>query len=454
MVQKRTSKKYVVKSKVDPNIYGASSGSDSELEIPEVLDQRLGRKQLPVMVLAQLGNIEDGKISSWSDSSQVHLAWDKSKKTVYIPGSNRCFAGWDKDENCYLEYDGEMGESEFCIRINKIIKDRKTMKNKSPKPEESKPEKKTSRKSNTIRGFHLFIALINDFISEFLEKQGRKVTKKALVEAWQDEEVQEVLAVLLKLHLPESKVRTRQQKDPNAPKRPRTSYIYFCLDKRDSVKAEMPNLKATEITSALAAKWRELPSKKKKKYEKQALADKERYTKEMENYTPLTLRTVITADGKVKKRRKVKKGPKRPTTSYLYFCKDYRSKVKAENPDMKVTEVSKELGRMWREEYTSEKDRRKWLKLAAKDKKRYEKEKEDWVDPDEDNSPTPKKKRGRSSSTKSPSKSIVSSGIAKFIREQRSEVEEENPEWGTKQVIDEVKKRWKEMDDEERAEYG
>ena len=63
----------------------------------------------------------------------------------------------------------------------------------------------------------------------------------------------------------------------------------------------------------------------------------------------------------------------------------------AKDPEMKLPEVSKELGRMWRE--LDDKKKEKYQKLAEKDKARYNKEKEDGVqEKQEAAEPEPEKK--------------------------------------------------------------
>jgi len=47
--------------------------------------------------------------------------------------------------------------------------------------------------------------------------------------------------------------------------------------------------------------------------------------------------------------------------------------VKAKDPEMKMTELSKKLSELWHD--LSADDKQKYEKLAADDKKRYEKEK-------------------------------------------------------------------------------
>ncbi|KAG8986007.1 Non-histone chromosomal protein 6 [Tulasnella sp. 427] len=71
---------------------------------------------------------------------------------------------------------------------------------------------------------------------------------------------------------------------------------------------------------------------------------------------------------------KDKGGPKRPLSAFMYFCKDWRDRVKAENPEASFGEVGKLLGAKWKELDESEKT--SYLEQAAKDKARYEAEKE------------------------------------------------------------------------------
>jgi hypothetical protein len=33
----------------------------------------------------------------------------------------------------------------------------------------------------------------------------------------------------------------------------------------------------------------------------------------------------------------------------MLFCQDMREKVKSDNPDMKVTQITSELGKLWKE---------------------------------------------------------------------------------------------------------
>lgn len=73
-------------------------------------------------------------------------------------------------------------------------------------------------------------------------------------------------------------------KDPNAPKRPVTSFMLYSSGMRPIVKKEKPDIKFGEMGKLLGEKWREISPVEKEKYEALANKDKERYNKEMAEY--------------------------------------------------------------------------------------------------------------------------------------------------------------------------
>lgn len=264
----------------------------------------------------------------------------------------------------------------------------------------------TSTTSTNITG--LMIA-INQYFVSFLQalpnKRG-KVKVADVVVAFQ--EAQEELTKIVQTNLPKTK-RTREKKlkDPEAPKRPKSSYLFFCAAKRDSVKKKNPDAKVTEISKELGKMWRALNPKKKKKYEKKAATDKERYTREMKDYErpcdeelaklKVNQRRGSRTKGGSKRKKRDPNAPKRFVSAYLYFCKDMRSKLKEEEPNMTPQEVSRTLGQMWKTDYGDEKKRKKWIKLSNKDKKRYEEEMANYTPPERNDEEVsaPKKKAHR-----------------------------------------------------------
>lgn len=72
---------------------------------------------------------------------------------------------------------------------------------------------------------------------------------------------------------------------------------------------------------------------------------------------------------KIKKRRDPNR-PKKPLSSFLYFCNDYRDKVRSDNPDLKMGGVMKELGKLWKD--LDEENKIKFIKMAETAKGQYE----------------------------------------------------------------------------------
>ena len=80
--------------------------------------------------------------------------------------------------------------------------------------------------------------------------------------------------------------------------------------------------------------------------------------------------------GKGRKAKKDPNAPKRAMSSFMFYSNEVRGHVSSQNPSMKLTDVSKEIGRRWKEMDSSEK--LKYETLAADDKERYKREKSDF----------------------------------------------------------------------------
>jgi hypothetical protein len=80
--------------------------------------------------------------------------------------------------------------------------------------------------------------------------------------------------------------KAKKIKDLNAPKRPKTSYILFCVNKREEISESNPNLSAKEIIQELGNMWRSLSDDEKTEYVTLSNKDKHRYEEEMKLYVP------------------------------------------------------------------------------------------------------------------------------------------------------------------------
>ena len=76
----------------------------------------------------------------------------------------------------------------------------------------------------------------------------------------------------------------KKVKDKNAPKKNKSSYMFFQEDVRPKLKAKFPNDSLGQLSKRLGKLWGDLKEKDKKKYEKLAEKDKLRYEKDLSNY--------------------------------------------------------------------------------------------------------------------------------------------------------------------------
>ncbi|XP_014261445.1 high mobility group protein B4-like [Cimex lectularius] len=119
------------------------------------------------------------------------------------------------------------------------------------------------------------------------------------------------------------------------PKRPISAYIYF-------VKEEFRKQKGVDVATMgrrCAEKWSSMNESEKQKYVDKASADLRRYNLEKKHIAP-----------------KKKQGRK---NAYLIFYLSQFSKVKSENPTFKLTEIAKEVSKMWKALEPTEKERYK-----------------------------------------------------------------------------------------------
>jgi len=81
--------------------------------------------------------------------------------------------------------------------------------------------------------------------------------------------------------------KTKKEKDPNAPKRPKSAYFFFMDDVRARIKKENPDKSIGELAKVMGLEWNKIKEdspKEFEKYNKKAAEDKARYEKAMEAY--------------------------------------------------------------------------------------------------------------------------------------------------------------------------
>lgn len=80
------------------------------------------------------------------------------------------------------------------------------------------------------------------------------------------------------------KGKKRYPKSPGAPKQPLSGYVHFLNDRRETVRKEAPDMSFADISKKLANEWSQLSSEDKTKYHERAELDKERYSREFQEY--------------------------------------------------------------------------------------------------------------------------------------------------------------------------
>ncbi|WP_329028072.1 non-histone chromosomal protein 6 [Streptomyces sp. NBC_00690] len=80
------------------------------------------------------------------------------------------------------------------------------------------------------------------------------------------------------------KTRARGKKDPHAPKRALSAYMFYSQDHRERVKQANPDASFSETGRILGNEWRSLSDTDRRPYEERAARDKSRADAEMEAY--------------------------------------------------------------------------------------------------------------------------------------------------------------------------
>lgn len=77
----------------------------------------------------------------------------------------------------------------------------------------------------------------------------------------------------------------KQEKDPNAPKRPANAFFMFCQLERGKLKETNQEASLSELTKILGVRWNDMSKEEKQIYYDMYETDKLRYEKEMSSYT-------------------------------------------------------------------------------------------------------------------------------------------------------------------------
>jgi len=195
-------------------------------------------------------------------------------------------------------------------------------------------------------------------------KAAKPLTKKQIRE--QEKAKREAEALMGK----NGKRRKVTKRNPLAPKRGKSPYIFFSMERREAVKEQLgPDAKTTDIMKRVAEEWNALAPEQKSMYNAKAEADKARYEEEVKHFEGQLRLPAKGKNGKIKDPN----APKRGMSAFLLYSKDCRESVKNEHPDMKTSDISKVLGEKWKA--LSDIEKQPWVERAAVEADRYNQEK-------------------------------------------------------------------------------
>jgi len=154
---------------------------------------------------------------------------------------------------------------------------------------------------------------------------------------------------------------------------------------------------------------------------------------------------------KAPKKNKDKNRPKRSMSSFMFFANNKRPDVKKEFPDMKITDMGKKLGIMWKE--LDADGKKKYEEMAQQDQKRYAEQMKTYVPPpadssdsdsDSDSDNKKSKKKRKTKKEKDPNKPKRSmSSYMFYANAKRPEVKEANPGIKATDVVKKISELWK-----------
>ncbi|KAJ3432731.1 high mobility group protein dsp1 [Anaeramoeba flamelloides] len=151
-----------------------------------------------------------------------------------------------------------------------------------------------------------------------------------------------------------------------------------------------------------------------------------------------------------------REGPKKPRTSFNFFYTENRKQIKEENSDMNFGEVTTEISKRWKA--IKEKEKKKYIKMAKDDKKRYQKEKTKWeTEQSTSESESEITSRTRYNGKKVPRFSEPTrprSAYHFFSMEVRQKLKKKFPSDSSSKITKKLVKKWNSLKESEKKKYS
>lgn len=147
------------------------------------------------------------------------------------------------------------------------------------------------------------------------------------------------------------------------------------------------------------------------------------------------------------KKKKHPDAPKGKCSAYVLFCREVRDDIRREHPEMSTTEITAELGRVWKEDIEEE-EKDEYKRMAEEDKERYEEEYAAFIAKHPEEAVIKKGKKAPHAPKGARSAYIL------FCQDERENVVYQSEGLSAKEVLTELGRRWREeVDAETKQEY-
>ena len=214
----------------------------------------------------------------------------------------------------------------------------------------------------------------------------------------------------------------KKLKDPQAPKKPITSFIAFSMAERVKIKEDLGNLSVAEVGKELGRRWTELNVESKAVYELASKQAKQRFDEEMKSYQP--------SEEFIKKKAEIEARSAsvaaessavsvRTVEAYFAFLFSNWRQVQSGQPDQSAKDIQDLVWQRWNSVDTSDKSGSSSMPQGQK---------------------KPRKVRD----PLAPKKPLSSYFL--YINSVRTEVVSSMPELSHREVMVELGKRWSELD--------
>jgi len=162
--------------------------------------------------------------------------------------------------------------------------------------------------------------------------------------------------------------------------------------------------------------------------------------------------------------------PKRGKSGYLFFCAEYREKMKNENPELSVKDIVSKLGILWKQlKKDNSPEVKRFEKMSLEDRNRYKSEMDGYVplirkikkkekkDKKSDENITSiienEKKKEEEKIIKRSKKKEKDDGYSKFMRSKRNKTKKTHPELDSEGILRYLAEKWEKFPDSKKEKY-